>query len=1665
MAQTSTLGQTWVLQRPSPTGENLRSVAHNGRLAVTVGQNNVTTYAVVPASDFVAVGGNGTVLTAAGISTSIAWNANTVPSGTGDLKDVVFTGAAGGNKYIAVGSLGSILIANDTLSGTPAVLTWAKATTVAVATDTYYAVTALGSLYVVAGATTSGGGVVVVSTDSGANWSRRLVANSTTLKDVAIAPGTSTNSIYVLMDGALLASTNNGLSWTSVALANTTATSLAYAALPTSSTSTLNITGSTNWQINGSTLAVNSLTPFGIPATSTTTKASGMPITWSLDELVGISRDSNTTSPTSSLQTSTTGSTWISVSSTTNVIFNRAVKYADRSYLAVGNGGAIYFYIEGGSWTPLTSSGSTAYDAQSIAWNQRYDPAGSLTVAVGNGISWTSTDLGATWTEHLQAGLNMLSVMWSGSFFVAGGNGLWVSTDGINWQSKVNPPTPKNTGDPTVFSVARLFGNSGSTPLALGYDYTRKLAMIAIGDSSGFGWSNFTAISGGSSWAMLAVTKKEDSSQYVAVGWGGRVLVTSTPSSTWTQYVVSLASGEDFTDVVWANDQYTAVTSKGGIWTSVNGSTWVKRFSASQALWCLTRVKHPGKTNDQFIAAGDHGVLATSYEGKIWTEGTLGTSLFTNQIAWIPSGNTVVTTHFPSSSILTTTTTSYSLNTSNQTLTTTVEVDTTTTTNVETTTVSTLNDNVVVTANTPKLTSQNVVTNKGTPSSTTAASQLTTAPATTVSPVTTAGTPPADTTVTSTGNERLLTIGGTGAVFASTGVVNSEPTISFETDSTSVPEGTESVPINVTLSTKIPSAKVTVTFDFSASTALSSTYTPSVTSLTWDVNSNDTKQFTITAKNDFIDRNNAKVIIKLKSANINGADVGVGAHPTHAVTIVDNDHAPNSTVAVSSPLVYVGSAVTLSSTLATGVSGIPTWQWLKNGVAIPGATQATFFIPSATLANAGTYSLVGTNAAGKRTSNTVQLAVLDGSDQTIAYTTFPTLSLPFSGGTGITYQWSQIPAGTLSGFISSTLPTSGLLTQAKPAGQFTCQVTSGTTMLTTGIYNVFLKQSLNVTASCATPFVTTGSTVTILGTVVTSPTGPVTWQWYKNGLAIPGASQSFYQIPSATLASAGTYKVKATSPAGTGTSDSIFISVLDTIPQAVFLKPSSKTTIGLKLASVAGTSFTYQWSQSGSGILPGVVFSTYQIPSVSGTGVYTCAVKLGGTTLTSGQISVVATSASQKPTITAAVFSQGQVGHSYTASPTASNTPNQWTIAGLPTGLTYDRATGAVSGIPRASGTFNVTLTATNAGGSNTPYPVSLVVTPIQTGTSGSFMGIVDAENTVNLGLAERLDVTVTAAGTFTGKLTEATNSVSFMGDLNYTNPYYTGTVILPSGKEIDLTINGSGGEMTGNVKVGSATAAINGWVKTAAGIPLSGKYTVTLSPSAATGGSGYGFITVDTTGTVTMTGRLPDGITTPIVTSSGFIGHNGLTGVFVPIYDSTGTLQGRMNLNAGNGPAYLDNYVTGTLNNGRIVSPATTATSVALTMDGGRYIAPISGTIVMNLPSTSASVANANLTFLGADLASATNIPDCTYAINSPAAVLVVGSNPANTSLWFNPATGEFTGMFTRDSTGPRTAAYYGVLIRPSGSAIMVGKGFFFELDTSTPPVNLVGSVNLKKL
>lgn len=136
----------------------------------------------------------------------------------------------------------------------------------------------------------------------------------------------------------------------------------------------------------------------------------------------------------------------------------------------------------------------------------------------------------------------------------------------------------------------------------------------------------------------------------------------------------------------------------------------------------------------------------------------------------------------------------------------------------------------------------------------------------------------------------------------------------------------------------------------------------------------------------------------LTLANIRGEDAGsYTVAVTNALgTVVSNaavlsvDGVPRFTQQPVSRRVDAGAPVTLSVD-ASG-SPRPTLQWRRNGFPIPGATDASYVIPAATMLDAGWYQVVATNVAGVIKSAAAFVNVAAKSPRIVTWGSATTLS-------------------------------------------------------------------------------------------------------------------------------------------------------------------------------------------------------------------------------------------------------------------------------------------------------------------------------------------------------------------------------------------------------------------------------------------------------------------------------------------------------------------------------------------------------------------------------------------------------------------------------------------------------------------------------------------------
>ncbi len=280
--------------------------------------------------------------------------------------------------------------------------------------------------------------------------------------------------------------------------------------------------------------------------------------------------------------------------------------------------------------------------------------------------------------------------------------------------------------------------------------------------------------------------------------------------------------------------------------------------------------------------------------------------------------------------------------------------------------------------------------------------------------------------------------------------------------------------------------------------------------------------------------------------------------------------------------------VAATASLTVSVEGTPpfTYQWFKNGTAIPAATDATYSIPSAVPDAAG-YHVVVTNAAGSVTSFPV-LGTVTKRPQTITFTAPATaaaassVSLNAASSSGLPVQLALVSGiGALSG--NTTLTSSG--------GTVVVRATQPGTAFFAAAEPV--ERSITFVLGALSPFITSppldqtvnaGSSATFRAAAIGTP-APA-YQWSKDGAPLAGATGAAFVLATTSLADSGLYTVTVSNFAGTVTAGA---NLTVRAPPVFTAQPASQTAtageaVTFSVATTAVPVATYQWRKNGTPI-------------------------------------------------------------------------------------------------------------------------------------------------------------------------------------------------------------------------------------------------------------------------------------------------------------------------------------------------------------------------------------------------------------------------------------------------------------------------------------------------
>jgi hypothetical protein len=459
------------------------------------------------------------------------------------------------------------------------------------------------------------------------------------------------------------------------------------------------------------------------------------------------------------------------------------------------------------------------------------------------------------------------------------------------------------------------------------------------------------------------------------------------------------------------------------------------------------------------------------------------------------------------------------------------------------------------------------------------------------------------------------------------------------------------------------------------------------------------------------DQGNTSSLNNLGTVSIIGSDTVCNiAMPTGSVSPV----APAVTTQPSSKTITAGQTATFS-VVAAGTAPM-TFQWMKNTIAISGATSSSYTTPAETTAdNNAQFSVTVTNGVGNATSNAAVLSVnaaavaptitTQPSSQTVNSGQMATFNVAATGTAPMTYQWKK-NSTAITGATSSTYST--MTTTSDNGTQFSVVLSNAagsaaSNPATLTVNTVAVAPA--ITTQPVSKTITAGQTATF--SVAASGTSPMTYQWTKNSIVISGATSSSYTTPAETTADTNAqFSVTVTNSVGSATSNPATLTVSaatlilnssatalsfgnvnlsSSTTKNVTLTNAGTSSVTISSVSVNGAGFTANGVPTGLILNPGqtatlaVTFSPSSAVSLTGNASVASnatnspdAIALTGTGVAVVNHSATLTWSPSTSTVTGYnTYSGTKSGGPYTKLTSAPNATTSYTDSTVQSGLTY----------------------------------------------------------------------------------------------------------------------------------------------------------------------------------------------------------------------------------------------------------------------------------------------------------------------------------------------------------------------------------------------------------
>jgi hypothetical protein len=610
-----------------------------------------------------------------------------------------------------------------------------------------------------------------------------------------------------------------------------------------------------------------------------------------------------------------------------------------------------------------------------------------------------------------------------------------------------------------------------------------------------------------------------------------------------------------------------------------------------------------------------------------------------------------------------------------------------------------------------------------------------------------------------------------------------------------------------------------------------------------------------------------------------------GGNTSFGIVITVNASAPNS-LSYNSPNTFtVDSAIiALSPSITGNVTGYSVSPALPLGLSLDAATGIISGTPTA-ITSTATYTVTATNSGGN-TSFGVVITVNAAAPNSLSYNSPNTFTVgsaiialsPSITGSVTGYTVSPaLPLGlsldTVSGIISGT-PTT-----VSATATYTVTATNSGGNTSFGVVITINAAAPNSLSYNSPNTFTVGSAIIALNPSVTgsvtaysvSPALPL-------GLSLDAASGIISGTPTTVTATA-TYTVTATNSGG-NTSFGVVITVNAAAPSGLSYNSPNTFTVGSAISalipSVTGSVTGYSVSPA----LPlGLSFDTVSgiisgtPTNITGTSTYTViGANSGGNTSFGVVITVNATAPNSLSYNSPNTFTVGSA--IIALSPSVTGSVTGYSISpSLPLGLSWDTATGIISGTPTTvTATATYTVTATNSGG-NTSFGVVITVNAVAP-NSLSY----NSPNTFTVGSAI-IALSPSISGSVTGYSVSPALPLGL--SLDAASGIISGTpTTVTSTATYNVTATNSGGNTSFGVVITVNSAAPSGLSYNSPNTFIVGSPIITLSPSVSGSITGY-----------SVSPALPSGLSLDTVT--GVISGTPTTVTSTATYTVTATNSG----------------------------------------------------------------------------------------------------------------------------------------------------------------------------